>query len=90
MEKIGVTSIDENVYNGTFPSNQFWKLLKVANEPLWAGCDNHTKVSVTARLLNIKAEHNVSVDCFNSFVEVMQEIMSRDNIMPSDFYDMKI
>ena len=31
----------------------------------------------------------MSADCFNSFVEVMWELMSRDNIMPSDFYDMK-
>ena len=75
--------------NGTFPSNQFWEVLKATDEPLWAGCDNHTKLSVTARLLNIKVEYNVSADCFNSFVEVMRESISRDNIMPSNFYDIK-
>ena len=89
LEEIGVTDFDENVYNKTFPSNQFWNVLKVADKPLWTGCENHTKLSVIARLLNIKAEHNVSADCVNSFVEVMRESMSRDNIMPSDFYDMK-
>ncbi|XP_056163103.1 uncharacterized protein LOC130136788 [Syzygium oleosum] len=89
LEEIGVTGFDENVCNETFPSNQFWEVLKAADEPLWAGCDNHTQLSVTARLLNIKAEHNVSENCFNSFVEVMRETMPRDNIMPSDFYDMK-
>lgn len=40
-------------------------------------------------LINDIEEHNVSENCFNSFVEVMREIMPRDNIMPSDFYDMK-
>ena len=64
-------------------------MLKTTNKPLWVGCDNHTQLSVSARLLNIKVEHNVSENCFNSFVEVMREIMSRDNIMPSDSYDMK-
>ena len=63
--------------------------MKTADEPLWAGCDDHTKVSITTRLLNIKTEYNVSVDCFNSFVKVMRGIMPHDNIMPSDFYDMK-
>ena len=64
-------------------------MLKVADEPLWAGCENHTQLSVTARLLNIKTKHNVLENCLNSFVEIMRETLPRDNIMPSDFYDMK-
>ena len=55
LKKIGVTGFDENVCNETFPSNQSWKVLKATDEPLWAGCDNHTQLSVTTRLLDIKA-----------------------------------
>ena len=44
---------------------------------------------MTVRLLNIKTEHNVFADYFNSFVEIMRETISHDNIMPSDFYDIK-
>ena len=44
---------------------------------------------MTVRPLNIKVEHNMSVDCFNFFVKVMRETMPHDNIMPNDFYDMK-
>ena len=90
LKEIRVMGFNENVYHETFPSsNQFWNVLKAADEPLWANYENHPKLSMTTRLLNIKAEHNMFANCFNSFVEIMWESMPRDNIMPSDFYDIK-
>ena len=33
LEDIGVTGFEENVDNETFQSNQFWDVLKAADEP---------------------------------------------------------
>ena len=51
LKEVGVTCVDENMDNETFLCNQLWEVLKAADEPLWLGCDNHTKLLVTARLL---------------------------------------
>ena len=55
LQEVEVIGVDANVNNETFLSGQFGEVLKVADEPLWGGCDGHTKLSVTTRLLNIKA-----------------------------------
>ncbi|XP_042439815.1 uncharacterized protein LOC122025119 [Zingiber officinale] len=37
---------------------KFQEVLSAADEPLWAGCNTHTKLSLTAKLLNVKVEYN--------------------------------
>ena len=58
LEEVEVVGVDQNLSNES--SLQFQEVLRAADEPLWAGCDSHTKLSLTARLLNVKAERNVS------------------------------
>jgi hypothetical protein len=38
----------------------FFNLLKDSDEPLWDGCTNHGKLSVVARVLTIKSDHELS------------------------------
>ncbi|KAK1356552.1 hypothetical protein POM88_049808 [Heracleum sosnowskyi] len=47
-----------------FDAKAFLKLLEEGREPLWHGCIKHTKLSAVATLLNIKADHNMSHECF--------------------------
>ncbi|XP_042441812.1 uncharacterized protein LOC122027062 isoform X3 [Zingiber officinale] len=87
LEEVTPPAIDENANNA--PYLQFQEVLSAANKPLWAGCTSHTKLSFTIKLLNIKAKHNVSEDCFNAIVQVFGEALPRDHIMPNDFCSMK-
>ncbi|XP_074577237.1 uncharacterized protein LOC141833653 [Curcuma longa] len=87
FEGVQEQNVYENLNNQTY--QQFQEMLSAADEPVWAGCDTHTQLSLTARLLNVKAEHNVSENCFNDFVQVMGEALPRDHNMPTDYYSMK-
>ena len=70
LEEVQVPGVDEIVNNETYL--KFQEVLSAADEPLWTGCDKHTKLSFTASLLNIKAESNVSEDNFNKFVQAFE------------------
>ncbi|KAL3516326.1 hypothetical protein ACH5RR_023228 [Cinchona calisaya] len=50
---------------------RFWDAMKAADQPLWDGCQNHSQLSATSRILNIKAENNMSENCFNSMLKLM-------------------
>ncbi|KAJ8624480.1 hypothetical protein MRB53_033010 [Persea americana] len=53
----------EQVMN--FDVKAFFKLLDECSEPLWPGCTKQTTLSAVATLLNIKADHNMSHECFH-------------------------
>ena len=36
-------------------SDNFFRMLKDMDEPLWSGCETHTILSVMSELLNLKA-----------------------------------
>ncbi|KAL8135872.1 hypothetical protein AgCh_010474 [Apium graveolens] len=55
----------------------FSKLLEEGREPLWHGCTKHTKLSAVATLLNIKADHNISHECFESLLKAIKSPTSR-------------
>ncbi|XP_042388266.1 uncharacterized protein LOC121980336 isoform X2 [Zingiber officinale] len=82
LEEVEVPGVDETYI-------KFQEVLSAVDEPLWAGCDTHTKLSLTARLLNVKSESNLSEDYFNKFIQTIKEALPRDNILPNDFYSMK-
>ena len=66
LEEVQVPGVNEILNNETYL--KFQEVLSATDEPLWASCNTHTKLSLTTRLLNVKTEHNVSQDCFNDFV----------------------
>ena len=82
LEEPDVPGLDEIYY-------KFQEVLSAANEPLYSGCDSQTKLSLTSRLLNIKADHNMSQDCFNDIVQAFDDTLPRDHNLPLDFYSMK-
>ena len=41
-------------------AQQFYDVHHAANNLLWPGCENHSQLSVVARMLNFKAEHHLS------------------------------
>jgi len=67
----------------------FFDMLLAADSPLWAGCSNHSELSVAVRMLSIKADYNMPEECFNTLLQLMREIVPPDNRVPLDFYRTK-
>ncbi|KAL4574207.1 hypothetical protein LXL04_021033 [Taraxacum kok-saghyz] len=54
------------------PSAQgFYDALEEANEPLWDGCENYTKLQAASELLNWKSEYNVSEAAYDHILPII-------------------
>ncbi|KAK1399146.1 hypothetical protein POM88_009009 [Heracleum sosnowskyi] len=65
-------------------AKDFFKLLDEGSEPLWDGCIKHSKLSAVATILNIKADHNMSHECFESLLKAIKnyfpdEVLTKAN-----------
>ena len=70
-------------------ARQFYDMLDAANNPLWQGCENHSQLSVVARMLNIKADHHLSERAFDAIAKLMKEIVPKENLIAESFYETK-
>lgn len=72
------------------PSAQgFYDMLQAADEPLWDGCPNYSKLGAATRLLHWKAQHNVPEATYNPNVAMFKEMLPEGNKLPANFYEMK-
>src|SRR5262249_54050403 len=79
-------------YNEEVPNERvkkFYKLHKDTDEPLWSGCDNHTRLSVVSQLLNLKSEFNVSEKYFDHMVSMIKSMLPKDEKLPENYYHAK-
>ncbi|KAK1389010.1 hypothetical protein POM88_017188 [Heracleum sosnowskyi] len=60
-------------------AKDFFKLLDEGSEPLWDGCMKQSKLSAVATLLNIKTDHNMSHECFESLLKAIKNHPFRRN-----------
>ncbi|XP_016177767.1 uncharacterized protein LOC107620058 [Arachis ipaensis] len=67
----------------------FYDLLQSAQRPLFEGCIDHSELSMAVKMLSIKAKGNVSQQIFDDFVKAMKEVMPKDNLLVSNFYEAK-
>ncbi|XP_038680928.1 uncharacterized protein LOC119981859 [Tripterygium wilfordii] len=88
--------LQEENYNQQFlpePPNpdvqSFFDMLSAAQAPLWNRCESHSELSVTMKLLSIKADYNIPQGCFDDVVHLMKEKMLADNSMLENFYQAK-
>ncbi|KAL6530396.1 hypothetical protein OROHE_014749 [Orobanche hederae] len=82
----------DNMNEGEPPNpdaKKFYDMLEAANEPLWDGCEKHTKLSLVARLMSIKAENRMSEKCYDQIAELMKEIAPENNEITRNFYSSK-
>ena len=85
-------SFDQNYEYEENPNptaRQFYDMLDSANNPLWQGCENHSQLSVVARMLNIKADHHLSERAFDAIAKLMKEIVPKENLIAESFYETK-
>ncbi|XP_011073575.1 uncharacterized protein LOC105158490 [Sesamum indicum] len=65
-------------------AQKFFNLLKYADEPLWDGCKNHTKLSAVAQLLSIKSEYNLPEACYDRLVSTIKSMLPEDEKLPDN------
>ncbi|KAL2231065.1 UNVERIFIED_CONTAM: hypothetical protein Sindi_1700900 [Sesamum indicum] len=70
-------------------AQKFFNLLKDADEPLWDGCKNHTKLSAVAQLLSIKSEYNLPEACYDRLVSTIKSMLPEDEKLLDNFYTTK-
>ncbi|KAL2230660.1 UNVERIFIED_CONTAM: hypothetical protein Sindi_1660400 [Sesamum indicum] len=70
-------------------AQKFSDLLKDADEPLWDGCKNHTKLSAVSQLLNIKSEYNMPEACYDRLMSVIKTMLPEGEKLPDNLYRTK-
>nr|GEU87157.1 hypothetical protein [Tanacetum cinerariifolium] len=59
------------------PSNPsakgFYDMLAAADEPLWDGCQNYSKLQLISELLNWKSKNNVSEAAYNQLIPIIKK-----------------
>ncbi|XP_043816628.1 uncharacterized protein LOC110624237 [Manihot esculenta] len=70
-------------------AQKLYDMLNASKQQLWPGCETHSQLSAVSRLLNLKAEHHFSEQCFDQICELMKEMLPSDNVMTDSFYSTK-
>jgi len=70
-------------------ATNFYKLLKVAEEPLWDECIKQSKLSTCVQLLNMKSTLNLTRTTFNKFTDFTKSCLPNNENLVSNFYDAK-
>jgi len=71
-------------------AQEFYDLLKAADEPLWDGCDKeHTRLSCVAELLNLKSDLHLTKEGFNRIASAISKWLPKNNKLPKDYYQCK-
>ncbi|KAL0416145.1 UNVERIFIED_CONTAM: hypothetical protein Slati_3446400 [Sesamum latifolium] len=82
---VGVSSYD---YDVSDLSKRFFNIVHAADQPLYSGC-NESQLAAVARLVNIKAEHNMSERCYDQVSQWASDLLPRDHALPSNYYNTK-
>ena len=70
-------------------ARDFFKLLDEGSEPLWDGCTKHSKLFAVATLLNIKADHSMSHECFESLLKAIKSMLPDSKKLPNNYNSRK-
>jgi len=76
--------------NPTPSIQHVYDMLRAEQQELWPNNPNGiSKLSVVARLMNLKAEHHFSERLYDDFCQLMKECLPTDNVMVDGFYETK-
>ena len=70
-------------------SDNFFRMLKDVDEPLWPGCETHTILSTMLELLYLKVEFNMTVSCYDRMVAIIKKILPKEEKLVHSFYTSK-
>ncbi|XP_039120162.1 uncharacterized protein LOC120256563 [Dioscorea cayenensis subsp. rotundata] len=76
--------------NPTPAVQHIYDMLRAEQQELWPNNPNRiSKLSVVARLMNLKAEHHFSERLYDDFCELMKECLPSNNVIVDGFYETK-
>ena len=65
-------------------------MLAAANQPIYEGCrEGLSKLSLAARMMNIKTDHNLPEVCMDVWAELFKEYLSEDNLCAESYYEIQ-
>ena len=71
-------------------AKKFYGMLNAANQPLYSGCrEGLSKLSLAARMMNIKTDHNLSESCMNEWADLFKEYFPEDNVSADSYYEIQ-
>ena len=70
-------------------SQEFYELLRKAEEPLWPGCKNYTKLSAVSELLALKIDYNMTDSCFDAMIGKIKKMLPESHELPKNYYETK-
>ncbi|KAK9078277.1 hypothetical protein SSX86_002334 [Deinandra increscens subsp. villosa] len=60
-----------------------------SEKPLYAGCENFSKLSAVLKLFNLKSNYGWSDKSFTSLLEILHDMLPKDNELPISLYQAK-
>ena len=60
-------------------------MLSAMNKELWLSFQKHSKLSLVARMLNLKAEHHMSQREFDDIAQLIKEVVPYENLVTENF-----
>nr|GMC51115.1 uncharacterized protein LOC109166492 [Ipomoea batatas] len=82
-------NVDEIEESPNLEAQNFYDMLKAADQELFPECKKHSQLSFVARLMSLKSENHISEKCFNQITELIQEVVPNNNLVPDNFYETK-
>ena len=80
----------ENVEGPNLDAKRFYEMLAAANEPIYEGCrEGLSKLSLAARMMNIKTDHNLPEVCMDAWAELFKEYLPEDNQCAESYYEIQ-
>lgn len=70
-------------------AREFYRMLEVANEPLWDRCRKYTKLQAATRFLNWKSDSNVPDSTYNKILPIFKDMLPDGEKLPANFYETK-
>ena len=67
----------------------FERLLSDSEKPLYPGCEKYTRLSAVLRLYNLKAGHGLTDKSFTDILQIVKDMLPKDNVLPSGTYEAK-
>ncbi|XP_010451293.2 PREDICTED: uncharacterized protein LOC104733414 [Camelina sativa] len=72
----------------TQDAKRFYDMLDAANNPIYDGCrEGQSKLSLAARFMNNKVDHNLSETCMDSWAELFTEYLPEGNQATGSYYE---
>ena len=65
-------------------------MLDAANHPIYEGCrEGLSKLSLAARMMNIRTHHNLPEVCMDAWAELIKEYLLEDNQSAESYYEIQ-